>query len=234
MITRNTPNDKHILVVEDEPKLAQVLLEYLQQVGYQTHWLEDGLAVIPWVREHEPDLIILDLMLPNRDGIDIFRELRMFSDIPVIMATARVDEIDRLLGLELGADDYVCKPYSPRELVVRVKNILRRFQRVSAIPQAMAQQTPLTIDSDYMEARINGRKLDLTPVEFRLLKHLFDNLAKIYSRAQLLDFIYDDHRIVSDRAVDSHIKNLRRKLNRAFPDRELIKSVYGVGYKLEF
>lgn len=227
--------DKQILVVEDEPKLAQVLIEYLQQLGYQTHWIDNGLAVIPWVRDYEPDLVILDLMLPGRDGIDIFRELRTFCDIPVIMATARVDEIDCLLGLELGADDYVCKPYSPRELVVRVKNILRRVNRtvVTQTPMA-ATQAPLTIDSDYMEAKVNGRKLDLTPVEFRLLKHLFDNLAKIYSRAQLLDFIYDDHRIVSDRAVDSHIKNLRRKLNRAFPDRELIKSVYGVGYKLEF
>ena len=117
---------KSILIVEDEPKLAEVLQEYLQQSGFKVTWLANGLEVVAWVREQQPDLIILDLMLPGKDGLQIFREVRQFTDTPIIMATAKVDEIDRLVGLELGADDYVCKPYSPRELVVRVKNILRR------------------------------------------------------------------------------------------------------------
>lgn len=222
---------KCILIVEDEPKLAQVVGEYLTQIGLRSHWLDHGLKVIPWVREHSPDLIILDLMLPGRDGIDIFRELRTFADTPVIMATARVDEIDRLLGLELGADDYVCKPYSPRELVARVKNLLRRMARPL---QEQASASGIEVNADRMEASLNGRKLDLTPVEFRLLDHLFANPARVYSRAQLLDRLYDDRRIVTDRAVDSHIKNLRRKLQNIMPEREFIKSIYGVGYKLEF
>lgn len=222
---------KNILIVEDEPKLAQVLSEYLEQIGLHPHCLDHGLKVIPWVRENSPDLIILDLMLPGRDGIDIFRELRTFTDIPVIMATARIDEIDRLLGLELGADDYVCKPYSPRELVVRVKNILRRVARPL---QEQAFSSGITINTERMEATLNGHKLDLTPVEFRLLKHLFANPARVYSRAQLLEHLYDDRRIVTDRAVDSHIKNLRRKLLNIMPELDFIKSIYGIGYKLEF
>ncbi|UOG92364.1 MAG: response regulator [Candidatus Thiothrix sulfatifontis] len=221
---------KCILIVEDEPKLAQVVSEYLAQMGLRSHCLERGLAVIPWVREHSPDLIILDLMLPERDGIDIFRELRTFADTPVIMATARVDEIQRLLGLELGADDYVCKPYSPRELVVRVKNLLRRMARPLAEPAA---RCGIEINSERMEASLSGHKLELTPVEFRLLEYLLANPARVYSRAQLLDRLYDDRRAVTDRAVDSHIKNLRRKLQNVMPERELIKSIYGVGYKLE-
>ncbi|MBU0656531.1 MAG: response regulator [Gammaproteobacteria bacterium] len=222
---------KSILIVEDEPKLAEVLAEYMQQAGFKTHWISHGLEVIPWVKEHKPDLLTLDLMLPGRDGIDIFRELRSFSLIPVIMATARVDEIDRLLGLELGADDYVCKPYSPREMIARTKNILRRIARPL---QEQASESVIQIDNERMEARLNGIRLDLTPVEFRLLHQFFSNPGRVYSRTQLLDCIYDDYRIVTDRAIDSHIKNLRRKLHEAMPDQEFIKSIYGVGYKLEF
>ncbi|MDD5391531.1 MAG: response regulator [Thiothrix sp.] len=221
---------KCILIVEDEPKLAEVLGEYLQQAGFLSHWIDHGLKVIPWIRENTPDLLILDLMLPGRDGIDIFRELRTFSTLPVIMATAKVDEIDRLLGLELGADDYVCKPYSPREVVARVKNILRRV----SLPLAeQVSGSGIEVDVACMEVCLNHRKLDLTPVEFRLFNQLFSRPAQVFSRAQLLDCIYDDHRIVTDRAVDSHIKNLRRKIHDAMPERELIKSIYGIGYKLE-
>lgn len=223
--------NKCILLVEDEPKLAQVVGEYLEQMGLRSHWLDHGTKVIPWVRAYSPDLIILDLMLPGRDGIDIFHELRTFTNTPVIMATARVDEIDRLLGLELGADDYVCKPYSPRELVARVKNLLRRMDR-PLLEQAAS--SGIEMNTERMEAHLNGHKLDLTPVEFRLLEHLFANPARVYSRAQLLDRLYDDRREVTDRAVDSHIKNLRRKLQSIMPECEFIKSIYGVGYKLEF
>ena len=222
---------KRILIVEDEPKLAQVLAEYLQQSGFRAHILDNGLAVIPWVREQCPDLIILDLMLPGKDGIEIFRELRAFSRIPVIMATARVDEIDRLLGLELGADDYLCKPYSPRELIARLKNVLRR---ATHSPQEQAEASGIQVDSGRMEVIVNAHKLDVTPVEFRLFQYLFEHPGRVYSRSQLLDCIYTDGRIVTDRVVDSHIKNLRRKLNEAMPEQELIQSIYGIGYKLDF
>lgn len=221
---------KSILIVEDEPKLAEVLKEYLQQSGFKVDWLANGSEAVGWVREQQPDLIILDLMLPGKDGLQIFREVRQFTDTPIIMATAKVDEIDRLVGLELGADDYVCKPYSPRELVVRVKNILRR----AATPmRELLVETGVDIDPERMEARINGQALVLTPVEFRLLQQFVNNPGKVYSRNHLLDHLYNDHRIVTDRAVDSHIKNLRRKLEVALPEIELIRSVYGVGYKFD-
>lgn len=221
---------KNILIVEDEPKLAEVLREYLQQSGFQVGWLANGLEVATWVREQTPDLIILDLMLPGKDGLQIFRELRQFTETPIIMATAKVDEIDRLVGLELGADDYVCKPYSPRELVVRVKNILRR---VATPARELMVETGIEIDPERMEARINGQALVLTPVEFRLLQQFVNNPGKVYSRNHLLDHLYNDHRIVTDRAVDSHIKNLRRKLEAALPETEVIRSVYGIGYKFD-
>lgn len=219
-----------ILVVEDEPKLAEVLLEYLQQAGFDGQWLQRGDEVTDWVREHAPNLIILDLMLPGKDGIEVFRELREFSRIPVVMATAKVDEIDRLLGLELGADDYVCKPYSPRELVIRVKNVLRR---ATMSPQEIRAHSGVETNPERMEALLDGQILNLTPVEFRLLHQLSSNPGKVYSRAQLLDCVYDDHRVVTDRAVDSHIKNLRRKMEAVKPDCENIRSIYGVGYKFE-
>jgi two-component system response regulator BaeR len=218
-----------ILIVEDEPKLAEVLSDYLDRAGYATHRLANGLLVAPWVREHAPALILLDLLLPGKDGLDVCRELRSFSRVPVIMVTARVEEIDRLLGLEIGADDYVCKPFSPRELVARVKAILRR---VAAGPDSVAA-AGFHLDEDRYLATLDGQALDLTPVEFRLLKTLLDPPGRVWSREQLLDRLYDDHRVVSDRTVDSHVKNLRRKLEAARPDAECIRSVYGVGYKLD-
>lgn len=220
-----------ILVVEDEPKLAEVLVEYLQQAGFATHWIARGDEAMDWIRVQSPALVILDLMLPGKNGIEIFRELRQFAPVPVIMATAKVDEIDRLLGLELGADDYVCKPYSPRELVARVKNILRRAQMS---PQEVKAHSGVETDPERMEARLNGEVLNLTPVEFRLLHQLSGNPGKVYSRAQLLDCVYDDHRVVTDRAVDSHVKNLRRKMEASMPECDAIKSIYGVGYKFDF
>ncbi|HPE62257.1 MAG TPA: response regulator [Thiolinea sp.] len=219
-----------ILIVEDEPKLAEVLLEYLQQAGFQGHWLDNGNGVIAWVKTNTPALIVLDLMLPGRDGLEVFKELRQFSAIPVIMATAKVDEIDRLMGLELGADDYVCKPYSPRELLARVRNILRR---ANLSQQEILSATGVETDLERMEARLNGQVLNLTPVEFRLLHQLATHPGKVFSRAQLMDCVYDDHRVVTDRAVDSHVKNLRRKMETVQPEFEAIRSIYGVGYKFD-
>ena len=217
-----------ILIVEDEDKLATLLADYLRQSGFDADWIADGNGVLPRVRESLPDLILLDLMLPGRDGLDICKEIRTFSAVPIIMITARVEEIDRLLGLELGADDYICKPFSPREVVARVKTVLRRAGEHPA-PAAEG----LVLDADRFSAVLRGRDLDLTAVEFKLLHFLQQNPGRIYSRSQLMDRIYSDQRIVSDRTIDSHIKKLRKKIAAVAPDEELIHSIYGVGYKYE-
>jgi len=218
-----------ILVVEDEPQLAQLLADYLRRDGYEPHVLADGREVVPWVRAHPPALVLLDLMLPGADGMSVCRRLREFSDVPIVMVTARVEEIDRLLGLELGADDYICKPFSPREVVARVRAILRR-----ARPDPGATATDaLTVDEAAYEARLDGHVLSLTPVEFRLLAALAAHPGRVLSRSQLQDHLYQDHRIVTDRTVDTHVKNLRRKLAVVRPEQEVIRSVYGVGYRLE-
>ena len=216
---------KQILIVEDEAKLAALEADYLRAEGFEPHSIANGLEVVPWVRAHAPDLILLDLMLPGRDGLDICRELRTFSDVPIVMVTARVEEIDRLIGLDLGADDYVCKPFSARELVARVKAILRRGR----LPVANG----LALDDERHVATLDGRPLDLTPVEFRLLRALASTPGRVFSRDKLLEHLYADHRVVTDRTVDAHVKNLRRKLEDVRPGQELVRSIYGVGYKLE-
>ena len=220
-----------VLIVEDEPKLAALLVDYLHAAGFATRVLANGLEVMPAVRAAPPALVLLDLMLPGRDGLEICRELRGLTNLPIIMVTARVEEIDRLLGLELGADDYICKPYSPREVVARVKAVLRRHAPPGG--PAASPIAGLVIEPEAYRATLDGVALDLTPVEFRLLETLAAHPGRVFSRAGLLERLYDDHRIVSDRTVDSHVKNLRRKLAEAAPDRELIHSIYGVGYRLE-
>src|SRR5690349_1405285 len=218
----------YVIVVEDEPKLSTLLDEYLRASGFETKVLDDGRDVLPAVAERKPDIILLDLMLPGRGGLEVFKEVRAAYDIPVVMVTALIEEVDRLVGLELGADDYICKPYSPREVVARVKAVLRRGGKGTAIG------TPgLTLDAARYEAMLDGQALDLTPVEFRLLNTLASRPGRIFPRAELLDSLYADHRVVSDRTVDSHVKNLRRKLQRVRPGDDLVHSVYGVGYKLE-
>ena len=215
-----------ILIVEDEQKLAELIKDYLAQSSFDTTILDNGNDVVPYVRENKPDLVILDLMLPGRDGMEICKEIRTFSNLPIIMVTARVEEIDRLLGLELGADDYVCKPFSPRELVARVKAVLRRAGSETTI-----KAKGLVLDEARYQASLHGVDLELTAVEFKLLSFLAANPGRIYSRDQLMERIYSDHRIVSDRTIDSHIKKLRKKISEQSPDEELIGSVYGVGYK---
>ena len=215
-----------ILIVEDEQKLAELLRDYLARSSFDTTVLDNGNDVVPYVRENKPDLVILDLMLPGRDGMEICKEIRTFSNLPIIMVTARVEEIDRLLGLELGADDYVCKPFSPRELVARVKAVLRRAGGETTI-----KAKGLVLDEARYQASLHGVDLELTAVEFKLLSFLAANPGRIYSRDQLMERIYSDHRIVSDRTIDSHIKKLRKKISVQSPDEELIGSVYGVGYK---
>lgn len=221
--------NKHILIVEDEIKLARVLEDYLHNASFSTHCLTNGLEVLPWFKEHPIDLILLDLMLPGLDGLDIVKQIRHFSAVPIIMITARAEEIDRLLGLELGADDYICKPFSPREVVARIKAVLRRTQGDTETLESPA--THLALDAHCFRVTASGRQVTLTAVEFQLLHVLYQQPSRIFSRVQLIDKIYQDHRIVSDRTVDSHIKKLRKKLTDLLPDIELIHSVYGAGYR---
>jgi len=218
-----------ILVVEDEAKIASLLRDYLEKVGgYRTHWVARGDEAMQVFRDVSPDLVLLDLMLPGLDGLEVCKAIRHESRVPVIMVTALVEEIDRLLGLELGADDYICKPFSPREVVARVKAVLRR-----ANPSALAAQVPgLQIDEDGHQASINGKPLKLSPVEFALLSRLAAQPGRVFSRDQLMSSIYSDYRVVSDRTVDTHVKNLRRKLEESGSGNDLIESVYGVGYRL--
>lgn len=217
-----------ILIVEDDTKIAALLADYMRAAGWQTRLAADGRSAVDAIRHGGVDLVLLDLMLPELDGIGVCREVRAFSQLPIIMLTARVDEIDRLLGLDSGADDYVCKPFSPREVVARVRVHLRRSGASVAAPTAPV--SPFQIDRAGMRVLHQGAALALTPLEFRLLAELIDNPSRVYTRQQLLDFAHQDQRDISDRTVDSHIKNIRRKL----PDAECLQSVYGVGYRFEF
>lgn len=235
-------NPQRILIVEDEERLAALVADYLKAAGFVVDLLADGLGVLERVRHDQPDLILLDLMLPGKDGLTVCRELRgtagAGSQVPIIMTTARVEEIDRLLGLELGADDYVCKPYSPRELVARVRAVLRRTAGAAALTTTSdgavpAPADPLTLDPDRLRVQAEGRAIELTAVEFALLATLHEAPGRIFSRERLMDRIYRDHRVVSDRTIDSHVKKLRRRLEELLPDRELIHSVYSVGYRYE-
>jgi len=223
---------KHILIVEDEIKIAQLLADYFHANQFQTTLLHEGSEVINTVMQSVPDLILLDLMLPGKDGLEICREVRQFSNIPIIMITARVEEIDRILGLEIGADDYICKPFSPREVVARAKAIFRRIDQAVTCSQKL--NSPLQIDQDNYQASFNSIHLELTPVEFRLLHILNKTPGKIFSRDQLMNVLYADNRIVTDRTIDSHVKNLRKKLYNAGCGEDVIRSVYGLGYKCEW
>ncbi len=212
-----------ILVVEDDTKIADLLTNYLQAQGFATQCCGDGLQALA--------LVLLDLMLPGLDGLGVCTAVREFSNVPIIMLTARIDEIDRLLGLDTGADDYICKPFSPREVVARIRALLRRSSGALA-PKAPAAQPALTISDPQLQISWQGQPLPLTPVEFRLLRLLITRPGQVLGRQALLDHLHDDFRDVSDRAIDSHIKNVRRKLKQTGVP-EGISSVYGVGYRFE-
>lgn len=220
-----------ILIVEDEVKLAGVVRDYLHRDGFATELCQDGHSARSWLASNRADLILLDLMLPRIDGLTLCREIRKTRATPIIMTTARVEEIDRLLGLELGADDYICKPYSPREVVARVKAVLRRTAPVQA-SEAGGEAT-LSLHDNGNRVYYGEKACELTAVEMRLLQVLMNHPGRIYSRDQLMDAIYPDRRLVADRTIDSHIKNLRRKLNHLAGEREFVRSVYGAGYKFE-
>jgi len=216
-----------ILIVEDEPKIASLLQDYLRShAGFRTVTIHRGDEALERFRQVTPDLLLLDLMLPGLDGIEVCKQIRAESQVPIIMVTARTEEIDRLLGLELGADDYICKPFSPREVVARAKAVLRRTQNAGG-PVTVG----LKLDRERFQAELDGRPLELTPVEFALLEALHANRGRVLSREQLLDRMYRDYRVVSDRAVDTHVKNLRKKIHAVASGCELIESVYGLGYR---
>ena len=224
-------DDIHILIVEDEEKLAKLEADFLHNAGYTTTTIANGDAVVSWVKQQHPDLILLDLMLPGCDGLTICREIRHFSYVPIIIVTARIEEIDRFLGLEIGADDYICKPFSPREMVARVKAVLRRL---SPHPEIESHRHIITLDENSFRVQVENREIELTSVEFQLLQALYKQPGRIFSRSKLMDLIYQDQRIVSDRTIDSHIKKLRKKMDELLPDQELIHSVYGAGYRYDW
>lgn len=224
-----------ICVVEDETDLAKLMADYLNASDFQTVVFNRGDEANLWLQENNPELILLDLMLPGMDGLQICKNQRQRSAVPIIMMTAKTEEIDRLLGLELGADDYICKPFSAREVVARVKAVLRRTCPVTPAAPATSSgaKAPIVIDEQSMSVRIFDHPVELTSVEFQLFSLLYSQPGRIFSRQYILDNIYKDYRIVGDRTVDGHIKKLRKKLNEANEQVELIRSVYGCGYKYE-
>ncbi|MEE4355485.1 MAG: response regulator [Desulfococcaceae bacterium] len=220
----------HILIVEDEEEIADLLRDYLFNEGYTVSWLENGDAVIPHIKKSPPALILLDILLPGTDGTEICREVRKFSKVPIIMLTAKVEEIDRIVGLELGADDYICKPFSPREVLARVKAVLRRCFSEDSGKKLRAG--PLFLNSETRQISILGNVTDLTPIEFGILREMISCPGRVFSRTHLIEQVQGYDFDGYERTVDFHIKNLRKKLAVFLPDQEIIVSVYGAGYKL--
>lgn len=215
-----------ILIIEDTPKIADLLRDYLQLQGWRVEIEDHGARAVERIRSLQPAAVLLDRMLPGRDGIDICREVRTFSQVPILMVTARVEEIDRLLGLDTGADDYICKPFSLPEVAARLRAVLRRSN-----PDGTGATSRLRLHEDRYEAHFEGRGVSLTAVEFRLLQKLMARPGRIFSRPQLLMNLYTDHRVVAERTVDSHVRNLRRKLDEI--GIQPIDSVYGAGFRYE-
>ena len=220
---------RHILIVEDEEKIASLLCDYLKEAGFRTSTQNNGDRVIDQIKKDPSDLILLDIMLPGKNGMELCREIRQFSNIPIMMITARVEEIDRLLGLELGADDYICKPFSPREVVARVKAI---FRRLHAKPQTNNLIIgSISLDAETHQVMIDKQVLNLTPNEFGLLKIMMSHPNRVFSRNELINRVQGYDFEGYDRTIDSHIKNLRKKIAQMLPGQEIISTVYGVGYK---
>jgi DNA-binding response OmpR family regulator len=224
------PDVKHVLVVDDEPRIAEIARDYLERAGFRVDVAGNGADALAFARARRPDLIVLDLGLPHMDGLDVTRALRKSSRVPIIMLTARVEERDKLIGLEIGADDYVTKPFSPRELVARVRAV---FRRVDAAPERgdIIRAGKVTLDKPRMQVTVGDQAVDLTPTEFELLATLARQPGRVFTRAQLLDAIRGEAVESFDRAIDAHVKNLRRKLE---PDPRIpryVLTVHGVGYK---
>ena len=219
-----------ILVVDDEPDIRRVVSAYLEQANFRAVSAGDGVTALSIFRAKHPDFVILDLNLPKMDGLDVARTIRRESDVPIIMLTARVEEADKLIGLELGADDYVIKPFSPRELVARVRTVLRRVERKVEKPEVL-QVGPLTLDTGKYEFRVGDKVIELTPTEFQLLETMMRQPGRVFTRMQLLEVIHGNAFEAYERVVDAHIRNIRKKIE---PDSEnpiYILTVFGVGYK---
>jgi two-component system, OmpR family, response regulator BaeR len=219
-----------ILVVEDEIKITRLMEDYLLQAGFRVICMENGEPVVPYVQKTPPSLVLLDILLPGKDGLEICREVRAFSQIPIIMITARCEEIDRLLGLELGADDYICKPFSPREMVARVKAVLKRTGQPSVEKNFEVNRIRMSIETH--QVFIENHELKLTPCEFNLLKTFLGRPGRIFSRNELIGVVQGYDFEGYDRTIDSHVKNLRKKIAAFLPGTEIIKTIYGMGYKL--
>jgi two-component system alkaline phosphatase synthesis response regulator PhoP len=222
---------KTILLVDDEPKIAALARDYLEHAGFAVIVAGDGPGAVMLARSRRPDLVVLDLGLPGLDGLDVARTLRRDSDVPIVMLTARTDEADRIAGLELGADDYVTKPFSPRELVARVRAILRRTELATALADAPIRILDVELDPARLRASIAGRPVDLTPTEFTLLATLARQPGRVFTRSQLLDAIHGLAFEAYERAIDGHVKNLRRKLEPDPAHPRYLQTVHGVGYR---
>jgi two-component system response regulator BaeR len=222
---------EHILIVEDERKLADLLRDYLSEAGYTVSWLDRGDRVVSRVKQDPPGLVLLDIMLPGTDGTEVCREIRKFSKIPILMITARVEEVDRIIGLELGADDYICKPFSPREVVARVKAVLRRaYSEPETTRLAIG---PISLNETTRRVSVDDEVLNLTPSEFGLLKIMMAHPGRVFSRSELLDKVQGYQFEGYDRTIDTHIKNIRKKIAEKLPGRDVIQTVYGIGYKFD-
>jgi DNA-binding response OmpR family regulator len=221
-----------ILVVDDETKIVKLVRAYLEQAGFSVVEANDGQTALIQARREKPELIVLDLMLPGIDGLEVARTLRHEGNVPIIMLTARVEDTDRIVGLEMGADDYVSKPFNPRELVARVRAVLRRTASAGATPEVL-RAGELTIDMNGHQASLGARRLDLTPTEFDLLVVLAQNAGRAFSRLELLDRVQGEAFEGYERTVDAHIKNLRAKLGDDPRRPRYIQTVYGLGYKFE-
>ena len=221
---------KSILVVEDEPEIARVIRDYLQAAGFTVSVAADGDTALQSARLARPDLVVLDLGLPGRDGLDVTRELRRTSDVPIVVVTARGDEADRIVGLELGADDYVVKPFSPKELVARVRALFRRIDSHDE-PGDLIRVAGLEIDVPRMRVTVNGHPVDLTASEFQLLLAMAREPGRVFTRGQLLDVLHGVAFESYERAIDAHIKNLRRKIEPEPGEPRYVRTVYGVGYR---
>jgi DNA-binding response OmpR family regulator len=220
-----------ILVVEDETKIARLVRDYLEHAGFEAEVVGDGDAALASARRSRPDLVVLDLGLPGRDGLDVARVLRQTSSVPIVMLTARGDEIDRVVGLELGADDYVVKPFSPKELVARVRAVLRRTQAAQAGGPEVLRVADVEVDLPRMRVSVGGRPVELTPTEFQLLATLVREPGRVFTRGQLLDAVHGVAFESYERAVDAHVKNLRRKLEPTPGRPRYLLTVHGVGYR---
>ena len=222
---------KRILVVEDEMEIAQVVRDYLLDAGYQVTVTGTGEAALANARGSRPDLVVLDLGLPGVDGLDVARELSATSRVPIVMLTARGDETDRIVGLELGADDYVVKPFSPKELVARVRAVLRRTTNEAMLRERPIRAADVEIDPQRMRVTVSGRLVDLTPTEFQLLSALAREPGRVFTRGQLLDAIHGVAIESYERAIDAHVKNVRKKIEPDPRAPQYLLTVHGVGYR---